>query len=510
MDALLELISSLNPEEHKELERLLKARNLQENRKDLQLLKILKEQPGLQQDGIIRKLYQLKAGENIAEKRKAYYQWRYLLSEQIEDFCFRRITEEDALHEIVKRIMIARFLLNRKRYKIAYKYLHEAEEIALKEQQHEMLQRIYSLQIEYAWSMPALDIKSITGKWKSNALLAQKDAALNVSLNLIRRRLSEAQKEGERVDADKLTEDILNEYGTDEEVNGNANTLFKLSMIVATVMEEKKSYREMVEYLIKKLDYMDQRSMFNRSNYHIKIEMLTSIARFSLKGGDYSTAEKYLDILQKEHALHPEYTLLNIKSMMIKYVFLCFTGRLDEGQAHIKSIENSYMTTVMQEDDYFFWALNNNLISSNYFLGNLAGAKKYSAVLINNEKRIKNLLGVKGLITAHLTDCLINIDLKNYEYVISRLKALQKRYAGLWDQPEYYRYKLFLSILRELASDKDETSHRFRESVQQFLSLRLEELGTYETVSFAPYLVSKLEGRNFYEVLMEWIREGKL
>jgi hypothetical protein len=154
MDILADIISGLNPVEQKQLEKYLNYKSSFKDRKDKQLLSLLQHDNTLSNDDIIAKLYHLQPAAIDAKIRNSYYQWRSILTAHVEGFTVEQITQEDTSYYIIKLTLVARFLLLRKKYRAAYKYLQKAEELALKVEQYDLLQRIYSLQIEYAWVKP--------------------------------------------------------------------------------------------------------------------------------------------------------------------------------------------------------------------------------------------------------------------------------------------------------------------------------------------------------------------
>jgi hypothetical protein len=339
--------------------------------------------------------------------------------------------------------------------------------------------------------------------------MMQREAALNVALSVIRKRLSDAHKIGESINVDKLIADIMNQYEIDEEVSKNVNTRYKLAMIVLVSLEEKKNYAQLAEYLIHTLVEMEANGMFDKYNYRIKIELLTFICRYSIKSKNYDLCEKYLAIVKKEHSLYPEHTFLNIQSVMIEYVFLVSSGRLQEAGKIIYDVQKNPIYRIIEEDDYYFVKLHANLISFNYFSGNLSEAKKHMRDMLLSEKRQKNHDGLNAVVCSHLIDCMINIEVKDYDYALFKIKAMQKRFVTFLAQPNNVRYAVFLRLLKHISQNpKYVSTSAFKDEATEFLAIKDIEVGSVEFVPFNPYVISKLNKRTYYDVFCELVRNN--
>lgn len=124
--------------------------------------------------------------------------------------------------------------------------------------------------------------------------------------------------------------------------------------------------------------------------------------------------------------------------------------------------------------------------------------------MLNNEKRVLNYGGYAGVFCCQLIDCILHFDLKDYEYVLSRIKALKRRFTTFLLQAENIRYKLFLKILYQWALDAEKLKDKkIIEDINDFLKMPQPALGSGEFVPFTPWVKSKLEKRKYYDVLRE-------
>src|ERR1051325_4753501 len=154
MDTLQSLLTSLSPTEQKQAKRFMESQHKEEAPKENVLFDLMLKYPESSSEQLIGKLYQVSEEKRIPQNvRNMYHQRRFLLCGVLEDFCVQVIQPEESTSFIVKLILIARFLLQRKKYAAAFEYLKKAEKLAIKIEQYEVLDRVYLIQIEHAWQI---------------------------------------------------------------------------------------------------------------------------------------------------------------------------------------------------------------------------------------------------------------------------------------------------------------------------------------------------------------------
>lgn len=497
MDIINALINSFSPVEQQQFRKYLLYKNPDKESKDKKLLTLLRQYEGVSTDEIVRKLYELDANVPVAtNKRNAYYQWRFILASNLENFSLQLMEKEDVWLKIIKHIAVARFLLQRRKHAAAHKYNQKAEELACASNHYDLLNIIYLQQLDYAWLMPELNPDHVTAKYLLNAENIQKEERLHLAFCSIRNTLAVARKSGELLNIDDMAGKILQQYGVDTGWDHNANLRYKIAILVSSLMAEKGEYAELFDYLTDAYNQMEERQMFGEYNYRQKIELLTHIclaANYSKKTGVITT---YFDLLKAECLKHPDAALENTKLLMAEYAILVSANRLEEAKKHILSVENSYIGKLAQEDDSYFISITTNLFSAHYLSGDLQAAKKYLARFLANEKPVLNTYGMAGLLSLHLIDCMLNLDRKDLEYVQFKIASIQKRFSKFLNMPEYKAYKLVLILLKGLAYDPDiATTVEFKQQVENFTKRKPSLYVTFEFLPFVPYLLAKTEKR---------------
>lgn len=506
MDNISAILTSLSTEEFKKLDKYFDDINASKDRKDKKLLKILTRDDDLSTDEIIRELYDIDFGVSIpTNKRNSYHQWRSILSDQLDNFIVQGIDSGDTSQYIVKLMLVARFLLLRKKYNAAFKYLQKAEGIAQKMERYELLQRIYSIQIDYAWSQSDLDFEGLLKKWKENTELEHKETNFNTALGVLKRQLKVIKLKGDSIDFDLIISNILKEYRIDIESDENAFNQYRIAKIVQVTLEEKDEFEQLTNYLIKTYNRLESHHLFNKHNQIIKIKFLSNILYFSAKCFHLKTAEKYFTLLKKEEEYSKEVNFSNIKRYLSEVGFLALSKRLPEAIELLNKMAiDPQIKAVIKVDDFQFVRFYNNLFGYHFFYLDYVNAQKALTKLLNNEQKIKSSFGYRHLVSIHICDCFLQIEKNETEYVISKLNAVQKRFKLFLTQPENHYYKEVLDILKLMATKPEITkSNMFIEKVEECIKNKPVLFAKYEIIPFNIYLLSKIKNRTVYDIILE-------
>ena len=101
------------------------------------------------------------------------------------DFIVLKQIDHDttATSSISGLISLASYLFNNKSDELGWRFLNKAEQTAIDNEQHELLNNIYLLQLEHSESTFAPDVDSIYIKWETNKQLVLKQTNNNCDWN---------------------------------------------------------------------------------------------------------------------------------------------------------------------------------------------------------------------------------------------------------------------------------------------------------------------------------------
>ena len=161
MDKLQELINTLSDEDKREFRVFINRQKSKKQRKDLDLFELINEQTSPKD--IETKFYD-------SPNKVAYHTLRKRLLKHLSDFIVLKQIDGDttAVSSITGLISLATYLFNKQRYDFAWRTLLKAETTAINNEQHELLNNIYQIQIEESDNEFAPDINDVYIKWKEN------------------------------------------------------------------------------------------------------------------------------------------------------------------------------------------------------------------------------------------------------------------------------------------------------------------------------------------------------
>ena len=162
MTNLNDIVSTLSSDDQQRFINYLERKNKRKDTKNIQLFKLLVKND-LSSKDICLKLYH-------SHKKDAYHALRKRLYQSIIDFIANlSLDEEKALDmQIIKLILASRTFLLHKQFKVAYKILDKAEELADENYLFPLLNEIYHTKIQYAYSNPSIELDILIEKFKKN------------------------------------------------------------------------------------------------------------------------------------------------------------------------------------------------------------------------------------------------------------------------------------------------------------------------------------------------------
>ena len=506
MDILYELVGSLKEEEQKAFKKFLTHKSQAINRKDVKVFETVCKDGKYESRDVVKKLYGKASDKNF----RAHRYIRYSVKESLQDFIYQQVRKDDTPLYINKQIAIARFLYHRKKYSASWSFLKKAESIAIKAEEYELLNQVYQYMIEYAWAQPEHVLNEVIQKERENQTAAQQTRSLNLALSVIQNQIKTYHHKFDKPDIEKIVDENLEKFGVKRMVRQKASQYYKLAMLVKVSLEEKKDHKELYRYMINTLHEMEAAKLFNKYNYHYRIELLNVISCAAVWIGDYVTAEKHIKLIEEENKTHPETDLLSLRSYMAKVICLGYTDRLEEALEVLRYLELKYKK-LYRYDDFFFITLNANIAAVLFHLGNIGPARKYLNELLNHQKRVLKYSGIQGLFLCNAIELLLIIEAEDMDFAVFRLKSVERKFKKFLQQPYNKRNSEFIKILRYIVQNQDCWGNKkFRSTVWEFLKMQAVYVPGAEFISFNVWLYSKLENVPYSEELYNKVIQKRL
>jgi hypothetical protein len=162
MDVLHQIIGLMNKEEVRHFKLFSARTQVEGERKDLQLFDAIRKAPDeFDEERAFTKLY--KGGD-----KNPYYRLKNrLLTEINKSLNLQHITDDDTVH-MFHMLSMARFFHNRNNYNIAFHYICKAEKKAIKLENYELLDFIYSELIKLSHEIVFINPEEYIQKRKEN------------------------------------------------------------------------------------------------------------------------------------------------------------------------------------------------------------------------------------------------------------------------------------------------------------------------------------------------------
>ncbi|WP_435262310.1 hypothetical protein [Tenacibaculum sp. nBUS_03] len=285
------IISSFSIDEQQKFITFLQKKNKRRDTKNIDLFKlILKGKTSTKE--ICNTLYG-------SLKKEAYYTLKQRLYTSLIDFIANNKLQDENSTDmlLVKYILVARDFFFHKNYKAAYKILDKAERIAKEFQLYTILTEIYHTKIQYAYTLPSININDIIISFKEN----QKNHLLQEELNIvyakIRQVLKTVNHDNENfLDFRTLANTIFEEHNISINNSMSFKSLYQLITIVSISAFANKEFIKVESFLINTYKKLEKKKENNKQLfYHIRILYL--IANTLFRNKKFEKSMHYLNLM---------------------------------------------------------------------------------------------------------------------------------------------------------------------------------------------------------------------
>ncbi|GAA4440009.1 hypothetical protein GCM10023188_36790 [Pontibacter saemangeumensis] len=505
MDDLKMTLETLSEDDRRELAVFIQREKKKKHRKDLALFQLLQQQKNYSSEQLIQRLY---PGE---PNPVAYYALRKRLMRHITNYILLKRTEQDitAASPIMGMLSLAHYLFDVRAEKLAWDYLRKAAKLAQANEQFDLLNMVYNLQIEKADSEFADSLDQIISKRNQNKLAADEEERANIASSLIRHRLQAVRRQGSDLHFDNIIQEVLTAYGLAEAVSKRPSLLYKLLSIARSAVLARKDFLSFEPYIIAQYHEAEQKYGFRKAHQYYKASLLYMIAHVLYRNKKFRESMHYLGLLHaclggegKSHYVHffPRYTFLMVANLV-------FLFRLQEANELMENLLYKQPVALGAKD-----LLTAQLgLSFNYFAqGNFSKANKVLQSIGHSDKWCEGKMGREWLLKKNLGELLIQYELGNEDLVLHRIRAFGRNFRELLQEPAYRNVRHYLDLIRHMLDHPDEVYRpEFVQSVENKLEFTSFENTDIQAMSFYAWLKSKMLRRPYYEVLLE-LAQSKL
>ncbi|GAB3536586.1 hypothetical protein GCM10027443_27290 [Pontibacter brevis] len=499
MDDLKITLDTLSDDDKRELAVFIQREKKKKHRKDLELFQLLQQKKSYKPEQLIQRLYP------DDPNPVAYYALRKRLMRHITNFILLQRVEQDitAASPIMGMLSLAQYLFDVRADKLAWTFLRKAEKLAVTNEQFDLLNMVYNLQIEKADNDYTDNLDLIISKRNQNKLAADEEERANIASSIIKHRLQAVRRQGSDLHFDIIIQEVLQAYGLTEALSKRPSLLYKLLSIARSAVLARKDFLSFEPYIIAQYHEAERKYGFRKAHQYYKASLLYMIAHVLYRNKKFRESMHYLGLLHEgingegknHHALfYPRYTFL----MAANLVFLF---RIQEANQLMENLLYRNTVTLGTKD-----LLTAQLgLSFNYFAqGAYTKANRVLLSLNHSDKWCEGKMGREWTLKKNLGELIIQYELGNLDLVLNKLRAFERSYKELLQAPAYKNVRQYLQLIKHMVDFPEEVYRpEFVQSVENALEFTSFEDTDIQAMSFYAWLKSKMLRRPYYDVLLE-------
>ncbi len=496
MDKLQELVNTFSEDDKKEFRVFINRQKSKKERKDLDLFELIADYTPAKE--IQKKLYK-------TPNKVAYHTLRKRLLKHITDFIVLKQIDNDvtSTSSISGLISLATYSFNNKSDELGWRFLTKAEQTAIDNEQFELLNNVYHLQLEQSESDYAPDVNEIYEKWKTNKDLVNENEKVSIAYNFIKREINQVILTGEDKDLNKIIDKLLKKYGINDLVFQRPEVLYKVLDLTRRVMLSKKDFYNFEPYVIRMYNELVAQHGFSKKNHFYKIHILYMIAHILYRNRKFKLSNQYMEemyqAMQKYNNAY--YNKFYPKYVMLSAANYSYLNLNDKSISILSAISDSTLKKLPVEDQL---NIKMNLI---IYYGN-AGDYKQSNQIINflnhSDKWLTKKMGIEWVLKKNMIEIMIQYELENFEIALNRIRSFERTYSELFKHPVYSRALQFIQKVKMIINNpliiKDKS---FVNKVIDELVQTPSEQEDLQAMAYYAWLKGKLLNQNYYQVLLE-------
>ncbi|MDU8885616.1 hypothetical protein RXV94_05555 [Yeosuana sp. MJ-SS3] len=496
MNNLNNIVSTLSSDDKQRFITYLERKNKRKDIKNIQLFKLLIKNE-LSSKDICFRLYQ-------SHKKDAYHALRKRLYQSLIDFIANlSLDEEKALDmQIIKLILASRTFFLHKQYKVAYKILDKAEELAEENYLFPLLNEIYHTKIQYAYSNPSIKLNELIEKFNSNQKKHNLEDRLNIVYAKIRQEINEVTINSQFINFQNLVINTLKEYNIDLK-EMSFKSLYQLMKIVSISAFATNDYLKIEPFLINTYEsILTHRSKSKQLYYHLQVLYLISYTLFRNKKFDES-----LNFLQElhEHMFLKQrkyYSSLKLKYHLLLALNLNFLNQQNKAIETLKPFIITKHPDIQSLLDIYL-----SLVMMYFQKGEFNKARHIYSKFYHTDNWYISKIGKEWVIKKNLIEILLYIELKNIDLVESRLLSFKRNYYRFLKEINQKRVITYLNLVTEYyKAPENVSSLAFKNKVENSFTWVGGQQEDIFVMSFYAWLKSKMEKEDVYQTTLKLVQ----
>lgn len=485
MDILNRIVSGMNKEDIRFFKIYATKTHAVGDRKDIMLFDYVRRSgKDYNDDDIAIKLYD-KGSKN------SFYRLKNRLIDVLNKCLYIQHFDDDEVNATMYLVSLSHFYFNQSAFKVALHYLKKAEKKALKQENYELLDIIYSEFIKLSHELVAINPETYINKRKENSQKLEHIRQIDDVLAAVKYRLKITQNFSP---ADNPVMDMLeqtvNKFSQTDNLKDSAALRFKIYSAVSQILLQRHDFQNLEGYLLSTYQQFSEEKLFNRNNHNTKLQMLTYLVNTLFKNNKIEESLEYAEKLKEameeyNRALYDKYFFFYYNSLVINY------SKIDLDKA-IEILEGLKSNELLKKTPFYEVFVYLNLGIFFFDKKDYRKAIRYINQLYmldsykNGDESLKFKISVAELIIRH--------ELKDFDFLEYRIGQVLKDYKELINQPENAREKDLLKIIEVMAREGFSKSNKsLMKKVTGFLQQKQELAEDTEMINYSKWLNEKIK-----------------
>jgi len=344
MDVLSDLVASMNKEEIQAYKLFTLRKNAGQKRKDVLLFDAIKKGGNEYQEN---KTTELLYG--VGSKNSFYRLKHRLTNNLLKSLSVHHFDDNDVsfIHHLLG---LSNLFYKKRSFNLMVQCLKKAESKALKSEQYELLEVVYSEFIKVSQEIITINPQDYIDKRLVNSERLGKLRTLENALSVLNYRLKTTQNfTSKKMDIVPYLERLVSELVQDKSLL-TLKFRTRVYRAVSQVLLSKKDYVSLEKYLIEIYDQFLKDNLFSKTNHDTKLQMLTYLVNTLFKNNKIKDSLKWADALKE--AMEEHKGVLKAKYQIYYFNALVNNYNVIDKDKSIAILEDLQASKWMKADPY--------------------------------------------------------------------------------------------------------------------------------------------------------------
>lgn len=441
MDILNQIISLMNKEEVRHFKLFSARTNVEGERKDLLLFDAIRRSPDqYDEERTFNKLY------NGGDKNPYYRLRNRLLTDINKSLNLQHMDDDDTVH-LFHLLSMARFFHNRNKYSIALHYIRKAEKKAIKLENYELLDFIYSELIKLSHEIIFINPEEYIQKRKENRekLTALREIDDILAAVIYRLKVSQNLSSTKNPIFD-LLQKTVDEFTQSNHIKQDPKLRFTIYHAVSRILLARKEYETLETYLLETYRAFSDEGLFNKATHDTKLQMLVYIVNTLYKTRKLELSLMYAE--QLKEGLEEYNRLLYKKYLLYYYNALIINYSTYDVEKSVQLLDMLIHERTFKEHPYSEFMLILNLAICHFRLKKITKALKalVQGYIHDGYKGASDHFRLKIAIF----ELTLRLESGDFEVTEKRIEDVKKEYAEILGNAEVVTENKLLNLIGEM------------------------------------------------------------